>query len=158
MSNVTVKPGQRASFKCQVDMSCIVAYIEWYHEMDNGTLKLIKVRRIHHGCDSLGTLAIALVETAPCSLSIDAQVVLHCRLLIHHMNEVISSLADRVSIMKVTLLGCPPLLPKFCDEGKPVINGPELLVKSCVCVVFEITSTLPLFMRLSSNITFFKSE
>jgi len=42
MSNVTVKPGQSASFKCQVDMSCIVAYIEWYHEMDNGTLKLIK--------------------------------------------------------------------------------------------------------------------
>lgn len=23
-------------------MSCIVAYIEWYHEMDNGTEKLIK--------------------------------------------------------------------------------------------------------------------
>lgn len=44
MNNVTVKPGQSASFKCQVDMSCIVAYIEWYHEMDNGTLKLIKVR------------------------------------------------------------------------------------------------------------------
>jgi len=42
MSNVTVRPGQSASFKCQVDMSCIVAYIEWYHEMDNGTLKLIK--------------------------------------------------------------------------------------------------------------------
>ena len=45
MSNVTAKPGQMASFKCQVDMSCIVAYIEWYHEMDNGTEKLIKVRR-----------------------------------------------------------------------------------------------------------------
>ena len=44
MNNVTVKPGQSASFKCQVDMSCIVAYIEWYHEMDNGTEKLIKVR------------------------------------------------------------------------------------------------------------------
>ena len=43
MSNVTAKPGQMASFKCQVDMSCIVAYIEWYHEMDNGTEKLIKV-------------------------------------------------------------------------------------------------------------------
>jgi len=42
MSNVTAKPGQQASFKCQVDMSCIVAYIEWYHEMDNGTEKLIK--------------------------------------------------------------------------------------------------------------------
>jgi hypothetical protein len=42
MSNVTAKPGQMASFKCQVDMSCIVAYIEWYHEMDNGTEKLIK--------------------------------------------------------------------------------------------------------------------
>ena len=44
MNNVTVRPGQSASFKCQVDMSCIVAYIEWYHEMDNGTEKLIKVR------------------------------------------------------------------------------------------------------------------
>merc|ERR1711881_795054 len=48
MSNVTAKPGQMASFKCQVDMSCIVAYIEWYHEMDNGTEKLIKVRIIFH--------------------------------------------------------------------------------------------------------------
>jgi len=48
MSNVTAKPGQMASFKCQVDMSCIVAYIEWYHEMDNGTEKLIKVRIISH--------------------------------------------------------------------------------------------------------------
>ena len=44
MTNVTARPGQSASFKCQVDMSCIVAYIEWYHEMDNGTEKLIKVR------------------------------------------------------------------------------------------------------------------
>lgn len=43
MNNVTVRPGQSATFKCQVDMSCIVAYIEWYHEMDNGTEKLIKV-------------------------------------------------------------------------------------------------------------------
>jgi len=42
MNNVTVRPGQSATFKCQVDMSCIVAYIEWYHEMDNGTEKLIK--------------------------------------------------------------------------------------------------------------------
>lgn len=42
MNNVTVHPGQSATFKCQVDMSCIVAYIEWYHEMDNGTEKLIK--------------------------------------------------------------------------------------------------------------------
>ena len=45
MNNVTAKPGQSASFKCQVDMSCIVAYIEWYHEMDNGTEKLIKVNK-----------------------------------------------------------------------------------------------------------------
>lgn len=42
MHNVTARPGQTATFKCQVDMSCIVAYIEWYHEMDNGTEKLIK--------------------------------------------------------------------------------------------------------------------
>ena len=46
MSNVTARPGQMATFKCQVDMSCIVAYIEWYHEMDNGTEKLIKVNII----------------------------------------------------------------------------------------------------------------
>ena len=51
MSNVTAKPGQQASFKCQVDMSCIVAYIEWYHEMDNGTEKLIKVSL--HTCQIL---------------------------------------------------------------------------------------------------------
>ena len=43
MNNVTARPGQTATFKCQVDMSCIVSYIEWYHEMDNGTEKLIKV-------------------------------------------------------------------------------------------------------------------
>lgn len=42
MYNMNVTAGQSASFKCQVDMSCIVAYIEWYHEMDNGTVKLIK--------------------------------------------------------------------------------------------------------------------
>lgn len=42
MNNVTASPGQSATFKCQVDMSCIVAYIEWYHEMENGTEKLIK--------------------------------------------------------------------------------------------------------------------
>jgi len=42
MNNVTARPGQTATFKCQVDMSCIVSYIEWYHEMDNGTEKLIK--------------------------------------------------------------------------------------------------------------------
>ena len=61
MSNVTAKPGQMATFKCQVDMSCIVAYIEWYHEMDNGTEKLIKVR---------------LFQTFLCQLSItDCQLV-----------------------------------------------------------------------------------
>ena len=46
MNNVTARPGQTATFKCQVDMSCIVSYIEWYHEMDNGTEKLIKVSLI----------------------------------------------------------------------------------------------------------------
>ena len=62
MSNVTAKPGQMATFKCQVDMSCIVAYIEWYHEMDNGTEKLIKVR---------------LFQTFLCQLSItDCQLVI----------------------------------------------------------------------------------
>ena len=55
MNNVTVKPGESATFKCQVDMSCIVAYIEWYHEMDNGTEKLIKV-----GLTNLGEFFAAL--------------------------------------------------------------------------------------------------
>ena len=49
MNNITVRAGQSASFNCQVDqlptdMSCDVAYIEWYHEMDNGTEKFIQVR------------------------------------------------------------------------------------------------------------------
>lgn len=42
MMNVTVKPGEMAQFKCQVDMSCLVAYIEWYHDMKNGSHTLIK--------------------------------------------------------------------------------------------------------------------
>jgi len=42
MMNVTVRPGEMAQFKCQVDMSCIVSYIEWFHDMPNGSQKLIK--------------------------------------------------------------------------------------------------------------------
>ena len=42
MNNITVGLGESATFNCQVDMRCIVAYIEWYHEMDNGTERLIK--------------------------------------------------------------------------------------------------------------------
>jgi len=45
MMNLTVRPGQQASFKCQIDMSCIVAFIEWYHDMPNGTATKIKTAR-----------------------------------------------------------------------------------------------------------------
>lgn len=45
MMNQTVRPGEQASFKCQIDMSCIVAYIEWFHDMPNGTATKIKTAR-----------------------------------------------------------------------------------------------------------------
>lgn len=45
MMNVTVKPGEMAQFKCLVDMSCIVATIEWYHDMPNGSQTKIKTAR-----------------------------------------------------------------------------------------------------------------
>lgn len=45
MMNQTVRPGEQASFKCQIDMSCIVAFIEWYHDMTNGTSTKIKTAR-----------------------------------------------------------------------------------------------------------------
>jgi len=42
MSNITVKPGQKVTFNCKVDLSCMVSTIRWYHEMENGTEVLIK--------------------------------------------------------------------------------------------------------------------
>ena len=31
-------------FRCTVDMKCMVSYIHWYHEMENGTEVLLRVR------------------------------------------------------------------------------------------------------------------
>jgi len=42
MSNITVKPGDKVTFNCKVDLSCLVSTIRWYHEMENGTEILIK--------------------------------------------------------------------------------------------------------------------
>ena len=36
MRNLTLNPGDRALFRCKVDMKCMVSYIQWYHEMNNG--------------------------------------------------------------------------------------------------------------------------
>ena len=36
MRNLTLQPGDRAMFRCKVDMKCMVSYIQWYHEMNNG--------------------------------------------------------------------------------------------------------------------------
>ena len=40
MRNLTLNPGERALFRCKVDMKCMVSYIQWYHEMTNGQLLL----------------------------------------------------------------------------------------------------------------------
>lgn len=37
MTNLTVRPGERVTFHCKVDLSCLVSTIRWYHEMNNGT-------------------------------------------------------------------------------------------------------------------------
>merc|ERR1719195_595248 len=42
MSNLTVRPGDKVTFNCKVDLSCLVSTIRWYHEMENGTEVLIK--------------------------------------------------------------------------------------------------------------------
>jgi len=42
MSNLTVRPGDKVTFNCKVDLSCLVSTIRWYHEMENGTEILIK--------------------------------------------------------------------------------------------------------------------
>lgn len=32
MKNLTLKEGETARFKCNVDMKCMVSYIQWYHQ------------------------------------------------------------------------------------------------------------------------------
>jgi len=47
MQNLTLKEGDTANFRCTVDMSCMVSYIQWYHEMGNGTMRLLRTARTH---------------------------------------------------------------------------------------------------------------
>lgn len=42
MHNLTLNPGESARFKCSVDMKCLVSYIQWFHEMNNGTMRLLR--------------------------------------------------------------------------------------------------------------------
>jgi len=42
MRNLTVSPGDTARFRCSVDMKCLVSYIQWYHEMNNGSVRLLR--------------------------------------------------------------------------------------------------------------------
>merc|ERR1719410_2423787 len=42
MRNLTLNPGERARFDCKVDMKCMVSYIHWYHEMTNGSVRLLR--------------------------------------------------------------------------------------------------------------------
>merc|ERR1712002_680085 len=41
MKNLTLDLGKTATFECSVDMQCLVSYIHWYHQMDNGSQKLL---------------------------------------------------------------------------------------------------------------------
>ena len=34
--NLSLEVGDRASFLCTVDMSCLVSYVEWYRHNNNG--------------------------------------------------------------------------------------------------------------------------
>jgi len=47
MQNISVKPGDSASFQCTIDMTCVVSYIQWYHELNNGTMRLLRTARTH---------------------------------------------------------------------------------------------------------------
>jgi len=47
MQNITVKPGEHASFECTINMKCMVSYIQWYHELSNGTMRLLRTARTH---------------------------------------------------------------------------------------------------------------
>lgn len=42
MRNRTLQAGDVAKFRCTVDMKCMVSYIHWYHEMENGTEVLLR--------------------------------------------------------------------------------------------------------------------
>jgi len=42
MRNLTLDPGDTARFYCKVDMKCMVSYIQWYHEMNNGSVRLLR--------------------------------------------------------------------------------------------------------------------
>eukprot|EP00092_Neocalanus_flemingeri_P102568 GFUD01131197.1.p1 GENE.GFUD01131197.1~~GFUD01131197.1.p1 ORF type:complete len:189 (+),score=21.46 GFUD01131197.1:100-666(+) len=42
MRNLTLNPGDTARFRCTVDMKCMVSYIQWYHEMNNGSMRLLR--------------------------------------------------------------------------------------------------------------------
>jgi hypothetical protein len=47
MQNLTLRPGDRANFRCTVDMKCMVSYIQWYHELNNGSMVLLRTARTH---------------------------------------------------------------------------------------------------------------
>ena len=34
--NLTLAEGERATFFCLVDMTCLVSYMEWYRNTENG--------------------------------------------------------------------------------------------------------------------------
>lgn len=42
MKNLTVDIGDTARFQCAVDMSCLVSYIQWWHQMGNGSQRLLR--------------------------------------------------------------------------------------------------------------------
>jgi len=44
MKNLTLREGDTARFKCNVDMKCMVSYIQWYHQEfdDNSTSTLLR--------------------------------------------------------------------------------------------------------------------
>merc|ERR1712018_918801 len=42
MKGLIVELGDNASFKCEIDISCIVDNIEWFHKSNEGIERLIK--------------------------------------------------------------------------------------------------------------------
>ena len=40
LQNLTFDLGDTARFWCSVDMKCMVSYNQWFHQMDNGTIRL----------------------------------------------------------------------------------------------------------------------
>merc|ERR1719350_813098 len=40
--NLTLETGGIARFRCNVDMTCIVSYIEWYRHGDNGSMRILR--------------------------------------------------------------------------------------------------------------------